>query len=91
MRKEVKFQAIMDTESFDRSIAEMQRKFETLRTHQATTQRVQQAGIPGASGAGQDAFQKAYLGSIRDMEKSVKEQVANQEKLAKIMIQKAIF
>lgn len=86
MDKKLTIGTQLDTSSFDQSVASLQKKLEVLRASAATTQRVEQSGVSGLS---TEAFKKEGSNTQKELEKSLKEQVVNQEKLTKEIVKRS--
>lgn len=91
-RKEVKFNASIDTAEFDKSIETMQKKLkelyapsDMLRMQSQTGQRAQNMGFGGMSQPAQADFNRASSQAKREMDTSLREQIAGQDKLIKLI------
>lgn len=91
-RKEFKINATLDTQEFDKSIESMQKKLrelyapsDMLRMQQQTGQRAQQMGFFGMSQPTSQDFQRATAQQKREMDASIREQIAGQDKLLKLI------
>src|ERR1044072_4648743 len=93
MKKELLIAAKFDTTEFDKSIEQMQRKLkdiyapaDIIKSQNATSQRLNQAGFGGAMSAPtQEAFVKATQQSRREFDSLIREQATGQEKLTKLI------
>lgn len=90
MKKEIKFSAKLDSAEFDRSVDQMQRKLKDMyapadqvRQQTQWSQKMGNAGIPGASAPTQDAYQRATQQSRREMDQFLATEVKRQDQLSK--------
>jgi len=83
MRKEIKFSAVLDTSTFDQSIADLQRKM----AQSQTATRLQQAGFMSPQTA--EHYRRTTSADARDLDRSIKDQVKWQNDLSKIIDQRS--
>jgi hypothetical protein len=90
MKKEIKFSAKLDTQEFDRTVEALQRKLKDIyktseqgRNSFQTQERLSQAGLGPAVNPMQRAQQEERL--RRETDRFIKQQIKDQEKLAKTL------
>lgn len=97
MKKEIEFKAKFDTSDFDKSVESMQKKLKEIyapadmvRAQTQTAQRLQGMGMGGnLSQPSMEAYQRATQASRRELDQLIKEQASGQEKLGKLIAQRA--
>lgn len=96
MKKEIVFQAKFDTSDFDKSVEQMQKKLKEIyapadmvRAQTLTQQRLQGQGLGNISQPSMDAYNRATQQARREMDNAIREQVTGQEKLGKLIAQRA--
>ncbi len=98
MRKELEISAKFDTSDFDKAVERMQKRLkeiyapaDMIRAQTATNQRMQQAGLGGAgpySAGSSSGYRAATQASQREVEQAIQKQVAAQERMAKVIMQR---
>lgn len=94
MKKEFKFEAILSTTEFDRSVEQMVKKMKDVQQpitamQQNTQARVQQNGLGGGmSGPSMEAFQKATQGARRELDSMISAEAKSQQSLGKFIAQR---
>lgn len=90
MKKELVFQAKLETEEFDRTVSNLQSKLKDIyapanmvRAQSMTGARASSMGFPGMSQPSMEAFNKATQQSRRELDSLIKEQVKGQQELGK--------
>jgi hypothetical protein len=94
MKKELLISAKFDTSDFDKSVERMQNRLKDLyapsdmvRAQTQTNQRLQQIGMGDARpGVSQDQYQKTQIQTKRQLDTFIKEEVKDQEKLTKMLV-----
>lgn len=94
MKKELLISAKFDTSDFDKSVERMQNRLKDLyapadmvRAQTQTNQRLQQIGMGDARpGVSQEQYQKTQLQTKRQLDTFIKEEVKDQEKLTKMLV-----
>lgn len=94
MKKELLISAKFDTSDFDKSVERMQNRLKDLyapadmvRAQTQTNQRLQQIGMGDARpGVSQDQYAKTQIQTKRQLDTFIKEEVKDQEKLTKMLV-----
>lgn len=97
MKKSVTFSAKFDTQEFDRSVEQMQKKLKELyapadqiRMQNATGGRMESMGMGGnMSRPGQEAFRQASQQSRREIDQALVKETQQQDRLSKIIDRRA--